>query len=124
MAVVDASALIVPWTGTNPRGQTFLRGKGRCVRADCGNDLLRRVHSKTGHFRQPFYSILMPAEQSGDLLVQLADLLLEELQLLQRHLEEPTVHGLEIRARAERITQLFRSGAQLLIGQSRQSCRI
>ena len=55
-------------------------------------------------------------EQTGHLLVQLADLLLEELQLLQRHLQQPSVHRLEVRARAERITQLFRRGAQVLIG--------
>src|SRR5882724_3300812 len=57
-------------------------------------------------------------------LVQLADLLLEELQLLQHHLQKPSVHGLEVRAGTERITQLFRCGAQLSIGQSGQSCRI
>jgi hypothetical protein len=48
----------------------------------------------------------------------LADLLLEELQLLQRHLQESSVHGLQVRARAEHITQLFRRGAQALISQS------
>jgi hypothetical protein len=55
----------------------------------------------------------MLVEQTGHLLVQLADLLLEELQLLQHHLQQPAVHGLEVRARAQRITQLFRRGAQL-----------
>jgi hypothetical protein len=41
----------------------------------------------------------------------LADLLFEKLQLLERHFQEPSVHGLEVRARAERITQLFRRSA-------------
>ena len=50
-------------------------------------------------------------EQTGQFLVKLIHLLLEELQLLQRHLQEPSVHGLEVRASAERITQLFRRGA-------------
>jgi hypothetical protein len=63
-------------------------------------------------------------EQTGHLLIQLADLLLEELQLLQRHLQEPSVHGFEVRARAERIAQLFRCGAQVSIGQGRQSHRV
>jgi hypothetical protein len=40
--------------------------------------------------------------------VQLVDLLLEELQSLRCHLEQTSVHGLEVCARAERITQLFR----------------
>jgi len=51
-------------------------------------------------------------------LVQLADLLLEELQLLERHFQKLSVHGLEICARAERITQLFRRGPQPLMGQN------
>ena len=63
-------------------------------------------------------------EQSGQLLVQLTDLLLEELQLIECHVEEPWGHGLEICARAERFTQLFRRSAQFLIGQSGQSCWI
>jgi hypothetical protein len=32
------------------------------------------------------------------------------LQLFQCHLQQPSVHRLEVRARAERITQLFRRG--------------
>ena len=66
----------------------------------------------------------MLVEQTGHLLVQLADLLLEELQLLQHHLQQPSVHGLEFRARTERIAQLFRGGSQLLISQSGQSRRV
>jgi hypothetical protein len=50
--------------------------------------------------------------------------ILEELQLLRHHLQEPSVHGLKIHARTERITQLFRCGAQLSIGQSGQSRRV
>jgi len=41
----------------------------------------------------------MLAEQTGHLLVELTDLLLEELQLLQHHLQQSSVHGLELRAR-------------------------
>jgi len=54
----------------------------------------------------------------------LAHLLLEELALLQRHLQEPAVYGLEVRAGPKRITQLFRRGAQVRIGQSGQSCGV
>jgi hypothetical protein len=57
-------------------------------------------------------------------LVQLTDLLLEQLQLLQCHFQKPSVYGLEICARAERITQLFRRSAQSLMRQSGQRCRI
>jgi hypothetical protein len=55
-------------------------------------------------------------EQTSHLLVQLADLLLEELQLLHRHLQEPSVHGLELRARTERITQHLRATPEQLQG--------
>src|ERR1700680_4591927 len=63
-------------------------------------------------------------EQSGQLLVQGTDLLLEDLQVLQGHFQEPAVHGLEFRARAECITQLLRRGAQSLMRQSGQRCWI
>ena len=56
-------------------------------------------------------SILVRMEQSGYLLVELTDLLLEKLQLLQCHPQEPPVHGFQVRARTERITQLFRCSA-------------
>jgi hypothetical protein len=47
----------------------------------------------------------MLAEPSCHLLVQLADLLLDQLQLLQEHLEQSAVDGFELRARpARRIT--------------------
>jgi hypothetical protein len=101
-AVVHAPALVVAGACTNPGGETFLGRKYRCSGTDFGNDLLRRVHTQTGHLSQPLDRVLVLAEQTSHLLVQLADLLLEELQLLQHHLQEPSVHGLEVRARAER----------------------
>jgi hypothetical protein len=39
-----------------------------------GNDLLRRIHTQAGDFRQPLDRLRMLAEQSRHLLVQLADL--------------------------------------------------
>ncbi|MBZ5654675.1 MAG: hypothetical protein LAO56_05280 [Acidobacteriia bacterium] len=47
---------------------------------------MRRIHPETGDFGQPLDCILMLPEQTCDLLVQLADLLLDPLQLLERHL--------------------------------------
>jgi hypothetical protein len=35
--------------------------------------------------------IVVSAEQIGQLLVELADLLINQLQLLQEHLQQPTV---------------------------------
>ena len=46
-------------------------GNGRGSGTDFGNDLLRGVHSQTGDLRQPFDGILVQAEQTGHLLVQL-----------------------------------------------------
>src|ERR1700730_18531536 len=63
-------------------------------------------------------------EKSSQLLVQLTDLLLEDLQVLQCHFQEPSVHVLELRARAERITQLFRRRPQPLMGQNGHCCGI
>jgi hypothetical protein len=63
----------------------------------------------------------MLAELTRALLVQLVDLLFNKLQLLERHFQQPAVDRVELRARAERVAQLFRRGAQLLIGQGGQS---
>ena len=38
-------------------------------------------------------AVLVLTEQTGDLLIELADVLLEELQLLQRHLQESAIDG-------------------------------
>jgi len=86
VVVVRPCTLLIAWTGTDPRGETFLAGEGRCCRTDFGNDLLCGIHSQTWYFRQPLDRILVRAEQTGQFLIQLADLLLKELQLLQRHL--------------------------------------
>ena len=50
----------------------------------------------------------MLAEQTRDLLVQLADLLLDQLQVVQCQSYEPTVNRIEFGAGAQRITQLCR----------------
>jgi hypothetical protein len=79
---------------------------------------LRRVHPQTGNFGQPLDGILMLAKEAGDLLVQLADLLLDQVQLLQRHSHQSAVDGVEIAAGTQRVPQLCRRGTQALIGQS------
>jgi hypothetical protein len=76
-----------------------------------------------GHFRQPLDGILVLAEQTGHLLVQLADLLVDQSQFLQRHLQQPPVDSVQLRTGTQRVAQLFRGGAQALIRQRRQSGR-
>ena len=63
----------------------------------------------------------MLVEQTCNLLVQLADLLFDQLQLLERHLHQPAVDRIELRARTQCIAQLRRRGAQALVGQGGQS---
>src|SRR5438128_2241293 len=64
----------------------------------------------------------MLAQQSRHLLVQLADLLVDQLQLLQEHLQQSAVDWVELGAGAECVAQLCRCGAQILICQRSQSC--
>ena len=66
----------------------------------------------------------MRAEQIGNLLVELTHLRFEELQFLERHLDQTSIDRVELRASAQRITQLGRGSPQALIRQSGQSCRI
>jgi hypothetical protein len=66
----------------------------------------------------------MRAEQTRDLLIQSADLLLDQLQVLQCHFHEPTVDRVELGAGAQGVAQLCRCGTQALIGQGGQSRRI
>src|SRR6516164_429014 len=122
MVVVYAGALLVSWASTDPGRETFLRGKGSGGRADFRNDLLRGVHPQTGYLRQPLDCILMLAEQTGHLLVQFADLLVDQPTFLQRHLQQPPIDVVQLRTGAECVAQLFWRGTQALIGQSSQGC--
>ena len=86
-----------------PRRKVLLRRKRRCPSPHFGQDLLRRIHSQSGDLRQPVHGIHMLAEQTRALVVYLADLLFEELQLLQRHLQQSTVDGIELCAGAQSV---------------------
>ncbi len=103
VAVVHSCALVVAGACAHPRGELLLGRKGRCPSTQFGDDLLRRIHSQTGHLGQPLHRVLMVAEQSRHLLVELANLLFDQLQLFQRHLQEPAVNGVQLRGRAERV---------------------
>src|ERR1700758_235396 len=66
----------------------------------------------------------MFTEQTRDLLVHLADLLLDQLQVVQCQSYKPTVDRVEFGAGAQRVAQLGRGSTPVLIGQSGQRCRI
>ena len=88
--------------------------------SDFGNDLLRGIHAQTGHLGESLHRILVRAEQRRHFLVELADLLFDQSQFLEHQGEESPIDGVEVRARAERVAQLFLRGTQALIRQRRQ----
>ncbi len=69
---------------------------------------------------QPDQPALSMGNGPDGLVVQFADLLVDQSQLLQRDLQPPPVDGVQLRTGAERVAQLFRRGAQALISQSGQ----
>ena len=123
-AAVHTRALFLSWACSYPRGELFGGGEGSCFGTHFGDNLLRRIHSEPGDYRQPLDCILVPLEQTRDLLVQLTDLLLDELQVVKRHLNQPTIDRVDLRTGTQRVMQLRRRGAQALIGQGGQSRRI
>src|SRR6516165_6337758 len=55
-------AFFISGACSHPRGQLLVRRKGRCRGADFGNNLLGRIHSQTGHFRQTLHCLVVLAE--------------------------------------------------------------
>jgi hypothetical protein len=49
----------------------LLEGKGHCSGTHFGNNLLRPIHSQTGHLGQPLHLVLTLAEQIRYLLIEL-----------------------------------------------------
>src|ERR1700732_4569838 len=86
-------ALIVSGACSHPGRALLAWRKCRFCGPPPGNELRRQIHTQAGYFRQPLDCILMLAEQSRHLLVQLADLLLDQVQLLKEHLEQSAVDG-------------------------------
>src|SRR5215469_14370325 len=112
---VHACALIFARACSYPRDQILGRREGRCLGTHFGNDLLRRIHPQTGDFRQSLHCILMLTEQTRGLLVEFADLLLDQLQVRKCHFHQPAVDRVELGAGTQCIAQLYRGGTQALI---------
>ena len=111
VTVVHACAFLVAGAGAHPGGEMFGRGKRRCSGADFRDDLLRGIDAEPWHLREPLHRVVMCGEQARHFLVELADLFLDQVQFVQRHLQKPPVDGMQRRADAERVAQLFRRGA-------------
>ena len=78
-AAVHARGLIVSRACSYPRNQVLGGSEGGCFGTHLGNNLLCRIHPKPGSLGQPLDRILMLAEQTSGLLVQLLDLLLDQI---------------------------------------------
>jgi hypothetical protein len=87
-AAVYTRALFVFRACTYPRGEVLGREEGRCVGTHFGNNLLRRLHSEPRDRRKPSDCLLVLLEQTRRLLLQLTELVLDELQALERHLHQ------------------------------------
>jgi len=122
--VVHSRGLFLAGASTHPGGKVPRGRKRRRRRAHFGDDLLRRIHSQTGHFCRPLDLLLVGTEQGGHLLLELADLRVEALPVLDGHLHQPTVDGRDILAGAERVAQLLLRGTQAMIGEGGQRCRV
>jgi len=94
--VIDARALIVARTRAYPRGEALRGWERRGGRPDLGDDLLRRIYAQARHGRQALHGILMDPEQTREYLVQLGNLLFDQSQFVQRHLEQSPVHRIEV----------------------------
>src|SRR5437660_10334355 len=74
-AVVLLRALLLAGTGSHPRRQLRRRWERTGLSPYFSNDLLRRIHSQTGHFRQSNHSVLMRLHGCRDHAIELSHLL-------------------------------------------------
>src|SRR5215471_15187755 len=112
VAMIDAGALVVSRTGAHPGGQALGGREGRGGRTDFGDDLLRGIDAKARHRCQSFDGVLMDAEQLREFLIEVTGLRLDHFPFIEEHRQQPAVHGIQIRARAERIAQLVGRGVK------------
>src|SRR5258708_6822268 len=72
-----SGSLFLPRTDSHPGREIFRRFEIRCVGSHFRDDLLCRIDSQTGHFRQALHRVSLSTQQSGALLLELLDLLFE-----------------------------------------------
>ena len=115
--MIHPGALIVTRTRPHPRCESLGRRKRGSSRPDLGDDLLRRIDAQARHGGQALHGVLMRCEQIRQFLIEVTNLLVEQSQFVERHVQQPPVHRVEVCARAERVTQLFGGRAQPLTRQ-------
>src|ERR1035438_9435032 len=78
--VVLFGAFVTARTRTGPRTELSRSGERSRVYSDFSNDLLRRIHSKTGHLSDAQYRVLMVLQLLGHQYIQSQDLTVQQLQ--------------------------------------------
>jgi len=97
VALGYACTLFLPGADAYPGGQIAggVKRGGSC--AHLGDDLLRRIHTQTGDLGEPLNGLLVGSQQSCQLLIELGDLLIDELEFLQCHLQQAAIDRMEPR---------------------------
>jgi hypothetical protein len=70
---------------------------------DFRDDLLRGIDTEPRHFGQTLHGVVVMTEERRHLLIELAEVILDQSQFLQRQLYQSPIHGMEIHARTEGI---------------------
>src|SRR5207244_271752 len=78
------------------------------------NDLLRGIHAEPWDFGEALHCLMMLGEEVGHLLIELAEVVLDQSQFVQRQLQEPAIHRIQRRACPEGVGQLSARRAEAL----------
>jgi hypothetical protein len=89
----------------------FGRWKRRRGGADFRNDQLRGIDAQARDFGHALHRLLMVGQELRHLLIELAEVILDQSQFFQRQLQKPAVHGIQRRARTQGVAQLRRGRA-------------
>jgi hypothetical protein len=86
----------------------FGGGERRRRHTDFRDDLLRGLDAKTRDLREALDGVMMRRQEVGHVLIELAQMRLQQPQFVQGKREEPPIHGMQRGAGLERISQLIR----------------
>jgi hypothetical protein len=100
------------------KGRRRWSDEGEASRVESGSKI------SLDHFREALHLVMMLREQVGHLLIELAKVLLDQSQFLERQLQQPTIHRMQRRARAQGVGQLSGCRAEALVGQRRHCGRV
>ena len=84
VTVVHAGAFLVARAGAHPGGEVFGRRERRGGGADFRNDLLRGISAQARYLGEPMHRIMMFSKEVRHLLIELAEVVLDQSQFFQR----------------------------------------